>query len=280
MKDWQRLALNFKYQDESLVEMLYNEFMAAEMLGVRVPSLIGRPARQDSYDPTPERTAEIIRMFKNGETLEEIGVKFGITRERVRQILKKRAGISRMDGGGAIRRFKNSHEIVEKQRAKKERSEARHFEMYGCSREYIDSLTDLPRTNSAHPVLRFRDRKNNAISRGIDWKLTFKEWWEFWQESGKWEQHGRGADSYCLARQGDTGAYALGNIEIITNRQNGRDFQQYKKPKPQGTSNGVYYMYPGRKNPWLVKHGRKYIGCFGTQEEARAAKDKYIGALQ
>lgn len=45
-----------------------------------------------------DRVKAMVEQFKAGQTLQEIGDRFGVTRERVRQLLKK-AGFRRRDGG-------------------------------------------------------------------------------------------------------------------------------------------------------------------------------------
>jgi hypothetical protein len=62
--------------------------------------------------------------------------------------------------------------------------------------------------------------KKNAKMRGNAFLLTFEEWLDIWTESGKFEQRGRGSLNYCMARHGDVGPYAIGNVRICTNREN------------------------------------------------------------
>jgi NUMOD3 motif len=66
----------------------------------------------------------------------------------------------------------------------------------------------------------FRDQRNVAKARGIDFLLTFEEWLNFWQDSGRLFERGRKEGQYCMARFGDTGPYALGNIKIIKHSEN------------------------------------------------------------
>jgi hypothetical protein len=62
----------------------------------------------------------------------------------------------------------------------------------------------------------FKSHKGGAKRRGIGFELTFKQWWKIWRESGHWNERGLGAKSYCMARFGDKGPYAIGNVKIIT----------------------------------------------------------------
>lgn len=60
----------------------------------------------------------------------------------------------------------------------------------------------------------------NAEMRGVGFELTYAEWYGIWLASGKLSERGRKADQYCMARIGDTGVYCVGNVKIITNREN------------------------------------------------------------
>lgn len=63
---------------------------------------------------------------------------------------------------------------------------------------------------------RYSFQKGHAKRRKIGFVLTFEQWWKVWQDSGKWAERGRLAHQYCMARNGDRGDYALGNVKIIT----------------------------------------------------------------
>lgn len=62
--------------------------------------------------------------------------------------------------------------------------------------------------------------KGCAKRRGIEFIITFEEWCNIWEKSGKFAQRGRKKAQYCMARFGDKGPYAIGNVEIITNEEN------------------------------------------------------------
>jgi hypothetical protein len=59
-------------------------------------------------------------------------------------------------------------------------------------------------------------QKNNAKRRSVDFKLTFEQWWDWWQSTGHYSKRGRGKGKFCMGRIGDTGAYELGNIYCST----------------------------------------------------------------
>ena len=70
------------------------------------------------------------------------------------------------------------------------------------------------------PLGRYHQHKGKSLYRGIEFLLTFEEWWNLWQASGKWEQRGRRKDQYVMARFGDQGAYELGNVKICLVAEN------------------------------------------------------------
>ena len=57
-------------------------------------------------------------------------------------------------------------------------------------------------------------QKSKAKHRGIDFELSFNEWWDIWQQSGKWEQRGFRKGQYVMSRKNDIGAYEVGNVFI------------------------------------------------------------------
>lgn len=61
---------------------------------------------------------------------------------------------------------------------------------------------------------KYHQQKGNAKSRGVDFHLTFEEWWDIWQQSGFWDKRGKQVGQYCMSRIGDTGPYAVGNVFI------------------------------------------------------------------
>ncbi len=73
---------------------------------------------------------------------------------------------------------------------------------------------------------RWSRQKANARARGISWELTFEEWLEIWNTSGKWEERGNKADNYCMARKFDIGPYSKDNVEIIKGKRNSQESYQ------------------------------------------------------
>lgn len=162
-------------------------------------------------------------LYRCGQTLAQIGSQYGLTRERVRQLIS-RHGLNRDRGGATIRAI-----AVARQRSadRREREEQRYQRWLECSKESFHDLTGMywhwgAKEGVKNPGVAFLQQKRNAIKRGIEWHMTFPEWWRVWRESGKWELRGRGT-GYCMAREGDSGPYAPGNVYICTVGQNFSD---------------------------------------------------------
>jgi len=271
LKAWQYEALNFPYSDEGIVEKLYIEFFAAA--GRKVRADLGK--KRAPYGKRPanpillDRDKEFIALYKDGKTLEDIGKLYGITRERVRQRLAKH-GITKDEGGSTIKQFKMIPDRLLKRKEAQEKLEQKHFAKWGCSREFIDSISNLPRSHSKHPLRLYGSQQSNANTRGVGWNISFPDWWKIWQDSGKWELRGRGK-GYCMARLGDSGPYEVGNVEIITIGQNFSDsyitnpwkdrFHNNKKKRTRQ----VRFTFVPKTERWQVNLGATFIGCFANR---------------
>lgn len=222
------------------------------------------------------RAIAFAERYRKGETLDAIGKSAGITRERVRQILKP-LGIKREHGGRAIISLLNFRGKREKKLASSEHRERSCLRRYGITlAQYNDHVSEWgASTNPRSPLRRFIEQRRNANKRGIEWQFTFAEWWSIWQESGKWEQRGRG-QGYCMARYGDSGPYSPANVYICTVGQNFSDSYLVDHPRRKRSdpnSRGIklvhYPVKDGRH--WYAKIvGAPGRGAFKTREDAAA----------
>lgn len=97
----------------------------------------------------------------------------------------------------------------------------------------------------------YKAQKSNAKTRGVSFLLTFEQWLSIWTESGKLDQRGRGADKFCMCRNGDVGSYEVDNVFIGTGRENVRagnlgklDSDETRQKKSQSMR--------GIPHPWCV----------------------------
>lgn len=66
-------------------------------------------------------------------------------------------------------------------------------------------------------------RKPDRHGHRIQVTMTFEEWLQVWTESGKLNLRGNGRGKFCMARKGDLGDYAVGNVEIKACEENSRE---------------------------------------------------------
>lgn len=282
---------------------------AADSIGVSYSTLV-QHANKSGVKFIPQwekcrpndRDDAMAAMYRAGKTLEEIGHLYGITRERVRQIISRSHGLSADDGGQAVRVKINR----ERRKAEKE-SECYH--KHGCSTVQLRELRKIGRamiasgaSHSQTPVGAFISQRRNAKSRGIEWSLLLWDWWTIWQESGKWDEHGRAADAYVMCRFRDDGPYEIGNVYIATLKHNSAvqpnnpyrkghpDFEEARKRMGEDARRRSYdrswrtykpvnpdlprgvTLHKGRFIAQCGMDGRnKYLGSFGTPDEAHAA---------
>lgn len=71
--------------------------------------------------------------------------------------------------------------------------------------------------------LAYRNQRNDAALRRIDFLLTFEEWLQIWVDSGHLHERGPGRGQYQMARFGDKGPYVVGNVKIVTREENQAD---------------------------------------------------------
>lgn len=230
-----------------------------------------------------ERDNAIAAMYATGKTLAEVGVAFGIARERVRQIVSN-LGLSRLDGGCAVRIFKSAHDRAEMMQAKAAKKELACSEKWGISLDQYRSIVGQYGNSSvpSSPFRKYISHRSNAAKRGIAWEFTFADWWRVWQESGHWEQRGLGHGLYVMARWGDAGSYTPANVYICTQSQNAKDsylVHPAKKRMAKRAANGNcvrakgFYYSPSRSkpNPYVVHFAGKHVGQYPTEELAREA---------
>ena len=172
-----------------------------------------------------DRDKDMCDRYKKGETLQEIGVSYSITRERVRQIIS-RCGVTRDEGGEQLRAFLNNSEKRSKKRAEQE---LRKIKSWGCTLDEYNYFRGFNTDYCKTPINYFKNQENSAKNRGIEWSLTLPQWWGIWERSGKYELRGRGKGKYVMARIEDLGGYEIGNIEIIEFSQNAKDYYSIYK---------------------------------------------------
>lgn len=71
------------------------------------------------------------------------------------------------------------------------------------------------------PYQRFKTHARNARVRGLEFKFTFPEWWEYWKL--KFNERGTHKGQSVMCRTGDAGGYEPGNVRIDTVEANAQE---------------------------------------------------------
>lgn len=148
---------------------------------------------------TSNRDELMEALYRSGRTLQQVGDEFDLTRERVRQVLAAR-GLNGNDGGQAVMARARA-------KAKRKRREEKCLKEKGLPLFEYETLLDMGKRmmeDGLHrdrtPIGAYCRQRQNADQQGYDWDLSLGEWWEIWEESGKWEKRGLRSEGYVLAR--------------------------------------------------------------------------------
>lgn len=201
------------------------------------------------------RAEKMASMYRQGLTLEKIGQKFGVTRERTRQILKS-IGVNTAD---------KPKKVLSSIEAKRARMDAASIIRWGVPH------AGMKAARADGTLGAFVSQRNNARWRGIEWGLLFADWLTIWNASGKLALRGRGKGRYVMSRIKDEGGYRLGNVHIQESTENNSEgIAKCRHNKAQ--TPGVYKLYPGLAKPWVAKFQKRQLGMFATEAEATAAR--------
>lgn len=181
------------------------------------------------YKPT-KLELDVANAYRSGKSVNELAEELYLTGTGVRALLNRA-----MPDYKEICEWKKSRLAFKlawkKIDSKNRRRTAVENMLLCCYDDAVEIVGDerllLDRTLKT-PSAAYMSQRRNAGLRGIGWELTFVQWWDVWQRSGHWNDRGRG-QGYCMARIGDTGPYAVGNVEIKTIGENFSE-SYYKHP--------------------------------------------------
>jgi hypothetical protein len=121
----------------------------------------------------------------------------------------------------------------------------------------------------------FSEHKYNALLRGIPFELTFEEWLQIWNASGKLDRRGRGVDKYVMARNGDAGPYKVGNVRIILGTSNRREWQPTQTQKLNHATSllGNKNKLGKKESPLTKRRKRRAVKLRTRNELGRFARE-------
>lgn len=160
----------------------------------------------------------VVARYANGMMLKDLADEYGLTVEGVRRIIKK-VDSSKLRSGLITRRERKID-------AKKEAADQRSLKLWGMRRDEFKRHVAVygGRSDKESPAHKFVNQRGHAGKRGIKWDLSFADWWDIWQKSGKWDQRGRSSESFVMARRGDLDTpYSKDTVYICTSCQNLKD---------------------------------------------------------
>lgn len=218
---------------------------------------MGARKKDHQADPVKMQMGEF---YKSGMGMKEIAQQFGVSHQRVSQCLNQ-IGLDRKDRGNWARPGRNDDRrkeaIAMLRTGMTSQDIAKHFgvsdtvignyvsELKGNEAEYASVMDDAEKAKfliktgvdvGAFPSLdeakkawsAFIAQRGQAGHRGIEWDMTFAEWWNVWRESGHWSDRGRShAQSFVMGRFSDSGPYKVGNVHVISFSQNISDSWKY-----------------------------------------------------
>lgn len=167
--------------------------------------------------PQTERNEAICRKFKSDMNMGEIAAAYGVSRQRIQQILA-REEIYWMDGG--------AHLHAEAARAKTRedrarRREARALRTYGCSyAEMVKLNMGMSASDIGSPAFKYRDQRRNAKRDGVTFEISFPVWVGIFERSGGISNRGLYANGLVLGRKDKSKGFTLDNVHVVTLSEN------------------------------------------------------------
>ncbi len=145
-------------------------------------------------------------------------------------------------------------------------------EAFGYCRSMYNQRRKTVASKSPAALLRrtFNGCKQNAKRRGIPFELTFLEWLGIWVHSGRLAERGKGTEQYQMARYGDKGPYAVGNVKIITSWENHHEMAG--RPKSIKARANMSSAQRGNKNSLGHRNGLGNKSHTGLTQSAEIRK--------
>ncbi len=145
------------------------------------------------------RNVDIVARFLKGETSSELGVEYGLTRQRVIQILSQ-LGVEIAKGGFALK-------CQQAQQARQVLRQSEINRSYGTSRATVASIP-------ANVRRAYSSQRRWVSSAGMDWSFNLESWWKVWHESGNFEHRGANQGQFRMRRRDNTQSWGPTTVFI------------------------------------------------------------------
>lgn len=176
-----------------------------------------------------KRDREIARRFLARETLTEIADDYGITRERVRQIVR-REGVTPQQRGEPQRRRDAIERQKKREKARKRAREERIKQRWGISAQQYDKLRAYDENLNRTPMGQFQYYKHSSNARGVPFNLEFKDWWALWRQH--WHKRGRNDREKLVMVRKDFGRpIEKGNVQVVPAWKASHRYQKWRHGK-------------------------------------------------
>lgn len=138
---------------------------------------------------------------------------------------------------GLLNELKEAIKSGELEKTRIDEAESRIKRNYGCS---FSEFVEINGGYSPRSVIakRYLQKKCTAKGRGINWELTFPEWFEIWQKNGKlsWiegEPSYVKAHHYCMARIDFSKGFTKDNVHICKLEQARSNSHRYRRKRSE-----------------------------------------------
>jgi hypothetical protein len=169
--------------------------------------------------------------FKAGTPITKLQIEYELNSYQAAHRILKKHGLTRTDGG-------KSKEVAER-KAKATEVGATIQDRQGCTKEQWDLLRALDEDYKKTPLAAFNTFKNNFqnLNKEVEFKISLWEWWELWNESGRYAQRVRNPDGmWVMAQKDRTLPLTKDNARIIPF---GQLLKETRKPKVVAANDDV-----------------------------------------
>ena len=140
---------------------------------------------------------------------------------------------------------------------------------------------------SEHPLRKkWRTQRFNAKKRAVPFLLTFEEWLQIWEQSGRLSERGCHRGQYVMARYGDVGPYTTGNVRIVLSDINNSEW--IRTPEIREKFNTARKGKPEKKHSEATKrkissiwkrqgHPKGMLGKQQTQKQKATMRQRMAG---